>query len=302
MGGDGAQPAPDALAALTAWGADGRPIRGGDRPHGRRQPRGAAADRARRLTAPAGNGGLSYPAPGGRPVRRHAARAVGSGAAPASLRDRQPRDRIGWNELVVTAAPGVERVRQLGVRRCRDRRAAQLSGLGAGRRRSTNVPRRCRSASARRPPERRRWPGGDGTAAVRSRDRFAELIAVPELTPARRCSGVLVAALLGGLHALSPGHGKTVVGAYLVGSRGTARHAAFLGLTVTVTHTLGVFALGLVTLFASHYVLPERLYPDPQRRLGRDRHGRSASACSSPALRAAWAAPQRPRPSPTPSA
>ena len=47
------------------------------------------------------------------------------------------------------------------------------------------------------------------------------------------------------MHALSPGHGKTVVGAYLIGSRGTARHALFLGLTVTLVHTAGVFALGL---------------------------------------------------------
>src|SRR5262249_10885809 len=73
--------------------------------------------------------------------------------------------------------------------------------------------------------------------------------------------GLVVAMVLGAGHALSPGHGKTVVGAYLVGSRGTARHAAFLGMTVTITHTAGVFALGLVTLFASRYILPERLFP-----------------------------------------
>ena len=60
---------------------------------------------------------------------------------------------------------------------------------------------------------------------------------------------------------MSPGHGKTVVGAYLVGSRGTPKHAVFLGLTVTITHTIGVFALGLITLFASSYVLPERVMP-----------------------------------------
>lgn len=65
----------------------------------------------------------------------------------------------------------------------------------------------------------------------------------------------------GGMHALSPGHGKTIVGAYLVGERATAQHAVFLGLTTTITHTLAVFALGLVTLFASRFVVPEQLYP-----------------------------------------
>src|SRR4030095_7096270 len=58
-----------------------------------------------------------------------------------------------------------------------------------------------------------------------------------------------------------PGHGKASVGAYLVGTRGSARHALFLGLIVTITHTLGVYALGLVTLGASHWIVPERLLP-----------------------------------------
>ena len=52
-----------------------------------------------------------------------------------------------------------------------------------------------------------------------------------------------------------------MVAGYLVGSRGTPRHALILGLTVTATHTAAVFALGLVTLAASEYVLPEDLYP-----------------------------------------
>jgi nickel/cobalt exporter len=78
--------------------------------------------------------------------------------------------------------------------------------------------------------------------------------------------GVLVLLLLGALgwgalHALSPGHGKAMVAAYLVGTRGSARDAVVLGATVTVTHTIGVFALGLVTLALSQYVLPEQLYP-----------------------------------------
>ena len=52
-----------------------------------------------------------------------------------------------------------------------------------------------------------------------------------------------------------------MVAGYLVGARGTPRHAAILGLTVTATHTVAVFALGLVTLAASQYILPEQLYP-----------------------------------------
>jgi nickel/cobalt transporter (NicO) family protein len=73
--------------------------------------------------------------------------------------------------------------------------------------------------------------------------------------------GMLAAFAFGAVHALSPGHGKTLVAAYLVGSRGTPRHAIFLGLMVTFTHTISVFALGLVTLYLSRFVLPETLTP-----------------------------------------
>ncbi len=66
---------------------------------------------------------------------------------------------------------------------------------------------------------------------------------------------------MGAAHALSPGHGKTIVAAYLVGTRGTPLHALLLGLTVTFTHTVGVFLLGLVVLSLQQYVVPETLYP-----------------------------------------
>ena len=74
-------------------------------------------------------------------------------------------------------------------------------------------------------------------------------------------AALLVAMMLGALHALGPGHGKTMVAAYLVGSRGTPSQAVVLGATVTATHTIGVYVLGAVTLVAAQYVLPERLYP-----------------------------------------
>jgi nickel/cobalt transporter (NicO) family protein len=95
----------------------------------------------------------------------------------------------------------------------------------------------------------------------RATDSFAALIATQDLTPSVIALSLLLALLLGAGHALTPGHGKTIVGAYLVGARGTARHAVFLGITTTITHTIGVFALGLITLFVSNYILPEQLYP-----------------------------------------
>jgi ABC-type nickel/cobalt efflux system permease component RcnA len=69
-----------------------------------------------------------------------------------------------------------------------------------------------------------------------------------------------LAVVLGALHALAPGHGKTVMAAYLVGQRGSLRHAVLISATVTATHTAGVLVLGIV-LTTSAVVAPERLYP-----------------------------------------
>jgi ABC-type nickel/cobalt efflux system permease component RcnA len=93
------------------------------------------------------------------------------------------------------------------------------------------------------------------------RSKFTELIQAQNLSAWFLFTAALIAIGLGGLHALEPGHGKTVVAAYLVGSRGTARHAFLLGLIVTVSHTAGVFALGAIILYASRYIVPEQLYP-----------------------------------------
>ena len=93
------------------------------------------------------------------------------------------------------------------------------------------------------------------------KDGFAELITVPEMTLPIILLGLIIAFGFGAMHAMSPGHGKTVVGAYLVGSRGTPKHALFLGATVTLTHTISVFALGIIALLASEYILPEKMMP-----------------------------------------
>src|SRR5215213_2850731 len=103
---------------------------------------------------------------------------------------------------------------------------------------------------------------GPNTSAASDRnDAFTRLILLEEITFPTLLLALAVSFLWGAMHALTPGHGKTIVGAYLVGSRGTMKHALYLGLTTTITHTLGVFALGLITLFAARYIVPETLYP-----------------------------------------
>ncbi len=94
------------------------------------------------------------------------------------------------------------------------------------------------------------------------RNRFTELINTQgRLSLWLLLSAGIIAACLGALHALEPGHGKTIVAAYLVGSRGTARHAVLLGFVVTAAHTAGVYLLGAVILYASRYIVPDQLYP-----------------------------------------
>ena len=213
----------------------------------------------KQITLPPGMGGLStlrlecdfdglIPANGTNAVRR------------LRFEDTNHQSRIGWREVVVSPTSGINVFNSsaFGNGLTDELKAYPNDMLAAPLNERTAEFSFLRGAiPAGATPLRTR----DGRQVEVARDRLAELIAVPELTFGIALFGLLLAAVLGGFHALSPGHGKTVVAAYLIGSRGTARHAAFLGLTVTITHTAGVFALGLVTLFAAQYVVPERLYP-----------------------------------------
>jgi len=93
------------------------------------------------------------------------------------------------------------------------------------------------------------------------RSKFTELVSSRNMSFWFLFTAAMIAAGLGALHALEPGHGKTIVAAYLVGSRGTPRHAVLLGLIVTAAHTAGVYLLGVITLYASRWIVPEQLYP-----------------------------------------
>ncbi|HEV8650472.1 MAG TPA: hypothetical protein VG276_13945 [Actinomycetes bacterium] len=125
-------------------------------------------------------------------------------------------------------------------------------------------------ATVRFRPGGPRWGGAAPAAAGRTSrapmavDRataaFAALVARQHLTLGFALFAVLLATVLGAVHALAPGHGKSVMAAYLVGLHGQARQAVTIGATITVTHTAGVLVLGVV-LTASRVVAPERLYP-----------------------------------------
>jgi ABC-type nickel/cobalt efflux system permease component RcnA len=189
-----------------------------------------------------------------------AAAAPGEGAQ-VRFENKNYADRTGWNEIVVAGAGGVNIYNSSAygsgiTDELRSYPQENLSATLSERRAEFSYAAGTIPAGAN-PLQTR-----DGRIAKTvERDRLAELIAVPEITLPIALFGLLLAFGLGAMHAMSPGHGKTVVGAYLVGSKGTVKHALFLGLTVTITHTIGVFALGLITLFASNYVLPERLMP-----------------------------------------
>jgi ABC-type nickel/cobalt efflux system permease component RcnA len=177
-----------------------------------------------------------------------------------SFADHSYKERIGWREIVVTA-DSMTLKGDFASKSVSNRLTSYPQDLLSNPLDQRQVTLTVNSSVA---PE-----GANSANAVSSKpslagarsDAFTQLITLENLTPATILFALLISFIWGAMHALTPGHGKTIVGAYLVGSRGTMKHAIYLGLTTTITHTLGVFALGLLTLFASKYIVPERLFP-----------------------------------------
>ena len=106
-----------------------------------------------------------------------------------------------------------------------------------------------------------RLPVGTVTAEEGETDALSDMLRSEELSLGLIVGALALALFLGAAHGLEPGHGKTIVAAYLVGARGTVGNALFLGGVVALTHTSSVILLGLVALFASQYILPEQIFP-----------------------------------------
>jgi nickel/cobalt exporter len=174
-----------------------------------------------------------------------------NGKVSISYQDNNYRDRIGWKEIVIgreahstsdelRAYPKNLLQSPLDITSVRTQ-LAPTSG--------PDVPPTLSSGKTLEAPDR---VADAGFSSLIRRDHLSALVILASLA---------AAFFWGMAHALSPGHGKTIVAAYLVGQRGTPWHAAALGAIVTATHTIGVFGLGLVTLALSAFIVPEQLYP-----------------------------------------
>ena len=173
------------------------------------------------------------------------------GTSRIAYRDGNYRDRIGWKEIVVGAdTPSRSHELRTYPKDLLQSPLDQTSvttDLAPGD--GPDVTPSVSSGRSLQAPDR---VADSGFAGLVGRSHLSLLVILASLG---------ASLFWGAAHALSPGHGKTIVTAYLVGRRGTVRHAGLLGLIVTITHTIGVFTLGLVTLALSQFIVPDRLYP-----------------------------------------
>jgi len=216
------------------------------------------------ISFPPGQGGLAT-------LRLECALAAPAGSATAGARalayvDGNFAGRVGWREITAVG-DGTTLV------------AADVPARGTSARLTAYPEDLLRSPLAQDRATVRFRPGGprlEGAGPAPAADRartsraplavdrataaFTSLVARQHLTLGFALFAVLLATVLGAVHALAPGHGKSVMAAYLVGLHGRARQAVTIGATITVTHTAGVLVLGIV-LTASRAVATERLYP-----------------------------------------
>jgi ABC-type nickel/cobalt efflux system permease component RcnA len=172
-------------------------------------------------------------------------------AAPERLvvHDTNEADHIGWREIVVGAATRSESDELRSYPKSLLQSPLDVTTVQATVAPTSDAPPALSSGRSLEAPDR---VADAGFTRLIGRRRLSALVVLVSL---------VAAMFWGAAHALSPGHGKTIVTAYLVGRRGKPRDAALLGAIVTATHTAGVFALGLVTLALSQWIVPERLYP-----------------------------------------
>jgi nickel/cobalt exporter len=186
-------------------------------------------------------------------------------------------ERAGWKEIVVGAAKGVTLIEasHIDVERSKaltvyptdptiappqDLHAQLEWKLNAGPVSAAVVqpePSKPIATAAPAPQEVGGRPMPAAPGEVVKGDALSQLLSKRDLSFGAILLALFMAFWFGCAHAATPGHGKTMVAAYLVGERGTPKHAIFLGAMVTFTHTITVFALGIATYFLAGSFAPE---------------------------------------------
>ena len=210
-----------------------------------------------------------------------------SGGGLLEFEDTNYPERAGWKEIVVGAAKGVTiaEASHIDVERSKalteypaDPTVAPPQDLRARVEWKVAPPAAVVSSTAKPPavveveqpkpitaaaPTAPIQVGGQPTAAapgeVVKGDTLSQLLSKQDLSISAIFLALAIAFGIGCMHATTPGHGKTMVAAYLVGERGTPKHAIVLGAVVTITHTVSVFALGIATYFLAGSFAPEKV-------------------------------------------
>ena len=168
--------------------------------------------------------------------------------------DRTYPDRLGWRE-VTAAGDGATIVRSdVPSGSPSDRLRSYPSGVAPSHVLSASLAFRPGGAALRADP-------GSGVAAPATGGFLAGFAARPDLSAGLIALMIVAAVGVGAIHALGPGHGKSLIGAYLIGAGGSLRQAVAVGAAVSVMHTASVLGLGFLVLSAERVFAPERVYP-----------------------------------------
>ena len=159
-----------------------------------------------------------------------------------------PQDTRAWFDWTIAAGP-VSQMRKPVIEAATPRVTVPARAAAP----SVTTPSTTPVTTGARPPET------SSMGTVKRNDAISRILRMKDISWPLLATLIGLSFWFGALHALEPGHGKTMVAAYLVGARGTPKHAALLGGMVTFTHTISVFILGLATLFLSRYIMPDKI-------------------------------------------
>jgi nickel/cobalt exporter len=178
------------------------------------------------------------------------AASVAPGAHRLAYRDGTAPGRVGWKDVVIGDA----------IEPTNDLRSYPNALAGSPRDRTTIVAQV--DATGRISAEANAVAGDTSSTVQLGRSNaLSDLLSKGASDPLIIIGALLLAVALGALHALEPGHGKTLLAVSLLGARATPRQALILASALTVAHTAGVLVLGVVVLLAAQWVVPEQIYP-----------------------------------------